>query len=106
MPTGIACARISAAQSPRSTAPSTRKGGPEALREAIKRIRYEAEQAVRAGCTELFLTDEHLGVDKVAIAGVLAAAAVHTHLVRRGLRSYAASTSAPPNASTRIITRC
>lgn len=65
------------------------KGGPDALRAAITRIRYEAEQAVRAGCTELFLTDEHLGTDKVAIAGVLAAAAVHTHLVRRGLRSYA-----------------
>ncbi|ATY32998.1 glutamate synthase large subunit [Sphingomonas psychrotolerans] len=63
--------------------------GPEGLRAAITRIRYEAEQAVRAGCTELFLTDEHLGTDKVAIAGVLAAAAVHTHLVRRGLRSYA-----------------
>ena len=62
---------------------------PEELRAAIKRIRYEAEQAVRAGCTELFLTDEHIGPDKVAIAGVLAAAAVHTHLVRRGLRSYA-----------------
>ncbi|NIJ21154.1 glutamate synthase (NADPH/NADH) large chain [Sphingomonas naasensis] len=62
---------------------------PEELRVAIKRIRYEAEQAVRAGCTELFLTDEHIGPDKVAIAGVLAAAAVHTHLVRRGLRSYA-----------------
>ena len=27
--------------------------------------------------------------DRVAIPGVLAAAAVHTHLVRRGLRSYA-----------------
>lgn len=65
------------------------KGGPDALRAAITRIRYEAEQAVRAGCTELFLTDEHLDTDKVAIAGVLAAAAVHTHLVRRGLRSYA-----------------
>lgn len=64
-------------------------GDPEELRAAIKRIRYEAEQAVRAGCTELFLTDEHIGPDKVAIAGVLAAAAVHTHLVRRGLRSYA-----------------
>jgi glutamate synthase (NADPH) large chain len=63
--------------------------GPDALRSAIARIRYEAEQAVRAGCTELFLTDEHIGPDKVAIAGVLAAAAVHTHLVRRGLRSYA-----------------
>ncbi len=62
---------------------------PEALREAIKRIRYEAEQAVRAGCTELFLTDEHISAERVAIAGVLAAAAVHTHLVRRGLRSYA-----------------
>ncbi|WP_404336071.1 glutamate synthase large subunit [Sphingomonas sp. MMS12-HWE2-04] len=64
-------------------------GDPEELRAAIKRIRYEAEQAVRAGCTELFLTDEHIGPNKVAIAGVLAAAAVHTHLVRRGLRSYA-----------------
>ncbi len=64
-------------------------GSPDDLREAIKRIRYEAEQAVRAGCTELFLTDEHVSADRAAIAGVLAAAAVHTHLVRRGLRSYA-----------------
>ncbi|MCD2323445.1 glutamate synthase large subunit [Sphingomonas sp. IC-56] len=65
------------------------RGGPEALRAAITRIRHEAEQAVRAGCTELFLTDEHQNEDKAAVAGVLAAAAVHTHLVRRGLRSYA-----------------
>ncbi|MEN3748678.1 glutamate synthase large subunit [Sphingomonas sp. HF-S3] len=65
------------------------EGGPDTLRQAITRIRYEAEQAVRAGCTELFLTDEHVSEGKVAIAGVLAAAAVHTHLVRRGLRSYA-----------------
>jgi len=64
-------------------------GGPDTLRAAIARIRTQAEQAVRAGCTELFLTDEHIGPNKVAIAGVLAAAAVHTHLVRRGLRSYA-----------------
>ncbi|OSZ69614.1 glutamate synthase large subunit [Sphingomonas sp. IBVSS2] len=62
---------------------------PDDLREAIRRIRYEAEQAVRAGCTELFLTDEHVSESRAAIAGVLAAAAVHTHLVRRGLRSYA-----------------
>jgi len=64
-------------------------GDAETLRAAIKRIRFEAEQAVRAGCTELFLTDEHIGENRVAIASVLAAAAVHTHLVRRGLRSYA-----------------
>jgi glutamate synthase (NADPH/NADH) large chain len=64
-------------------------GGPDALRAAIGRIRQEAEKAVREGKTELFLTDEHIGPERVAIAMVLAAAAVHTHLVRRGLRSYA-----------------
>jgi glutamate synthase (NADPH/NADH) large chain len=64
-------------------------GGPEALRTAIQRIRNQAEQAVREGKSELFLSDRDVGPEKVAIAGVLAAAAVHTHLVRRGLRSYA-----------------
>ncbi|WP_322964750.1 glutamate synthase large subunit [Sphingomonas fuzhouensis] len=65
------------------------EGGPDRLRAAIQRIRNQAEQAVREGRSELFLTDEHVSEDRVAIAGVLAAAAVHTHLVRRGLRSYA-----------------
>ncbi|VVT24283.1 glutamate synthase, large subunit [Sphingomonas sp. EC-HK361] len=64
-------------------------GGPERLRAAIQRIRNQAEQAVREGRTELFLTDEAIDAERVAIPGVLAAAAVHTHLVRRGLRSYA-----------------
>ncbi len=64
-------------------------GGPDRLRAAIQRIREEAEAAVRQGKSELFLTDEAVSEDRVAIAGVLAAAAVHTHLVRRGLRSYA-----------------
>ncbi len=64
-------------------------GGPERLRAAIQRIREEAEAAVRQGKSELFLTDEGVSEDRIAIAGVLAVAAVHTHLVRRGLRSYA-----------------
>ncbi len=64
-------------------------GTPETLRGAIARIRSEAEQAVREGKSELFLTDANIGPDRVGIAGVLAAAAVHTHLVRKGLRSYA-----------------
>ncbi|MCB2013728.1 MAG: glutamate synthase large subunit [Sphingobium sp.] len=63
--------------------------GQEGLRAAITRIRDEAEQAVRAGKSEVFLTDENVGPDRVAIAMVLATAAVHTHLVRKGLRSYA-----------------
>jgi glutamate synthase (NADPH/NADH) large chain len=64
-------------------------GPPDALRAAISRLRDEAEIAVRAGQTELFLSDENVGPDRVGIAMVLAAAAVHTHLVRKGLRSYA-----------------
>ncbi|TPG13737.1 glutamate synthase large subunit [Sphingomonas oligophenolica] len=64
-------------------------GGPETLRAAIQRIRSQAEQAIREGKSELFLTDEAIGPERVGIAGVLAAAAVHTHLVRCGLRSYA-----------------
>jgi glutamate synthase (NADPH) large chain len=63
--------------------------GPDGLRGAITRIRQEAEQAVRAGRSEIFLTDEYVSEGRLAIQMVLAAAAVHTHLVRCGLRSFA-----------------
>ena len=63
--------------------------GADGLRKAISRIRQEAEQAVRAGMSELFLTEESVSESRVAIQMVLAAAAVHTHLVRCGLRSFA-----------------
>ncbi len=63
--------------------------GQAGLRAAIARIREEAVEAVRSGKTELFLTDENINEDRVAIQMVLAAAAVHTQLVRSGLRSYA-----------------
>ena len=64
-------------------------GGPTALREAIARVRAEAETAVRQGKTQLFLTDEHQNARKAGIAMILATAGVHTHLVRKGLRTYA-----------------
>lgn len=64
-------------------------GGVEQLREAITRVREEAERAVREGKVELFLTDEATGPDRVGMAMILATAAVHTHLVRKGLRSFA-----------------
>ena len=64
-------------------------GDASTLREAIARVRREAEDAVRAGRSELFLSDQNIGEDRVGMAMVLAAAAVHTHLVRKGLRSYA-----------------
>lgn len=64
-------------------------GDASTLRDAIARIRREAEDAVRAGRSELFLSDQNIGEGRVGVAMVLAAAAVHTHLVRKGLRSYA-----------------
>ncbi len=62
--------------------------GQDGLRSAITRIRAEAVAAVRSGKSELFLTDININEDRVAIAMILAAAAVHTELVRAGLRSY------------------
>ena len=67
----------------------TNTGGAVEFRDAIARIRNEAEQAVRAGKTEIFLTDENIDEDHMAISMIIAVAAVHTHLVRKGLRSYA-----------------
>ncbi|WP_414696336.1 glutamate synthase large subunit [Parasphingorhabdus sp.] len=64
-------------------------GGAITLRDAIARIRDEAEQAVRQGKTEIFLSDENIDEDHMSISMVIATAAVHTHLVRKGLRSYA-----------------
>ncbi|MET0363617.1 MAG: glutamate synthase-related protein, partial [Sphingobium sp.] len=64
------------------------EGGTAALRAAITRVREEAEHAVRAGQTEIFLTDENIAEDRIAMSTILAAAAIHTHLVRKGLRSY------------------
>jgi glutamate synthase (NADPH/NADH) large chain len=64
-------------------------GGPDALRAAIARIRGEAEHAVRSGKSQLFLTDEAQSATRGGITMILACAGVHTHLVRKGLRSFA-----------------
>ncbi len=64
-------------------------GGPEALRAAIARVRSEAETAVRSGKSQLFLTDEHQSATRAGISMILATAGVHTHLVRKGLRTFA-----------------
>jgi glutamate synthase (NADPH/NADH) large chain len=67
-----------------------REGVPQenALRDAVERIRAEAEDAVREGYNHLILTDERISSDLVAMPMIIATAAVHSHLVRRGLRTY------------------
>ncbi|MBN8905986.1 MAG: glutamate synthase large subunit, partial [Rhodospirillales bacterium] len=62
--------------------------GEAGLRAAILRIRAEAEQGVREGCTHVILTDENAGPDRAAIPMILATGAVHTHLVRQSLRTF------------------
>jgi glutamate synthase (NADPH/NADH) large chain len=62
------------------------------LREALERIRQEAEDAVRGGCRDLLLTDEGVGPDHAPVPMILAAGAVHSHLVRQGLRSFSSIT--------------
>ncbi len=64
-------------------------GGPASLRAAIARVRAEAEQAVRQGRGHLFLTDENQEAGRAGIQMILAAAGVHTHLQRKGLRTFA-----------------
>ncbi|SNS79923.1 glutamate synthase large subunit [Antarctobacter heliothermus] len=63
-------------------------GGPGALREGLARIRAEAEDAVRSGTGHIILTDEHCGPDRVAMPMILATSAVHSHLTRKGLRTF------------------
>ena len=58
------------------------------LKRAIDRIQQEAERAVQSGRSHLFLTDENLSADRIPMPMILAAAAVHTHLVQKGLRPF------------------
>ncbi|SEK80646.1 glutamate synthase (NADPH) large subunit [Roseovarius azorensis] len=62
--------------------------GPNALHEGLERIRAEAEDAVRSGTGHLVLTDQHQGENRVGMPMILATSAVHSHLTRKGLRTF------------------
>ncbi|OYW10075.1 MAG: glutamate synthase subunit alpha, partial [Acidiphilium sp. 37-67-22] len=62
--------------------------GEGGLRAALERIRREAEEGVRAGCTHVILTDETFDEAHAPIPMILATGAVHTHLVRQSLRTF------------------
>jgi glutamate synthase (NADPH/NADH) large chain len=62
--------------------------GSESLGDALERLRAEAEEAVRGGSESLVLTDEHVGPERMPVPMILAVGAVHSHLVRVGLRSF------------------
>ena len=62
--------------------------GPGALQEGLTRIRAEAEDAVRSGAGHLVLTDQAVGEDRIGMPMILATSAVHSHLTRKGLRTF------------------
>ncbi|MEZ5721055.1 MAG: glutamate synthase central domain-containing protein [Paracoccaceae bacterium] len=59
--------------------------GPQALREALTRIRAEAEDAVRSGAGHIVLSDMAQDESKVPMPMILATSAVHSWLTRPGL---------------------
>ncbi|MEP1961454.1 glutamate synthase large subunit [Tateyamaria sp.] len=58
------------------------------LSAGLRRIRNEVEDAVRSGAGHIVLTDQHSNADKVAMPMILATSAVHSHLTRKGLRTF------------------
>ncbi|MBZ8118326.1 glutamate synthase large subunit [Roseovarius sp. LXJ103] len=62
--------------------------GKGALQEGLTRIRAEAEDAVRSGVGHIVLTDQGVGEDRIGMPMILATSAVHSHLTRKGLRTF------------------
>ena len=58
------------------------------LSAGLARIRAEAEDAVRSGAGHIVLTDQSSGPEAVGMPMILATSAVHSHLVRKGLRTF------------------
>ncbi len=58
------------------------------LRDALDRIRNEAEDAVRSGAGHIILTDQAQSESRVGMPMILATSAVHGWLTRKGLRTF------------------
>ena len=58
------------------------------LKDRIEAIREEAETSVREGSTCLILSDKNITNRKASIPSILTVGAVHSHLVKHGLRGY------------------
>ncbi|HEX8839454.1 MAG TPA: glutamate synthase-related protein, partial [Sphingomicrobium sp.] len=70
-----------------STLDATWAGGSgQGLEAALKRLCWEATEAVLADINVLIISDRAASADRVPIPAALATAAVHHHLIRQGLR--------------------
>ena len=64
-------------------------GGENSLKNALEEIQKLAENAVRGGCEHVMLSDSRISESKAPIPMILAVGAVHSHLVRQQLRTFA-----------------
>lgn len=62
------------------------KDGAEGIRDAVKRLCEEAEEAVDEGCNYVVLSDRGVDEDNAPIPSLLATSAVHHHLIDRKKR--------------------
>src|SRR5690606_20529585 len=56
--------------------------GQAGLQKALERLRAEASQAIKDGNSLIILSDRNVGADRVPVSALLAAGAVHHHLVK------------------------
>jgi glutamate synthase (NADPH) large chain len=61
--------------------------GAAGMEGALERLCERAEAAVAGGYNIIILSDRQIGPDRIAIPALLATAAVHHHLIRKGLRT-------------------
>ncbi len=61
--------------------------GAEGMKPMLDRLCDRAEQAVSGGYNIIVLSDRMVGPDRIPIPSLLATAAVHHHLIRKGLRT-------------------
>jgi glutamate synthase (NADPH/NADH) large chain len=61
--------------------------GAAGMEAALERLCQRAEDAVRGGYNIIILSDRMVGSDRIPIPALLATAAVHHHLIRKGLRT-------------------
>ncbi len=58
------------------------------LKDRIEQVRQECEVAVREGSSNLILSDKKVSTSRASIPTILAVGAVHSYLVKLGLRGY------------------
>jgi len=66
----------------------SQSGREDSLKFALEKIRAEAEDAVRAGASHLIITDHYQSAERVPMPMILATSAIHSWLVRKGLRTF------------------